>query len=201
VAEEAGLITQLGAWGIEEACRQSRAWQDAGFQQIRIAVNVSSHQFRAGDLDVVLGRALEANGLDGSALSLELTEGVIMENPEEVAETLLAFKELGLEISIDDFGTGYSSLSYLSRFPLDELKIDRSFVNGVTDSSDDANDPAIVEAIISMARSLGLKVVAEGVETEEQLAFLKERGCDQYQGYLCSRPLPPAEWQALLERI
>jgi diguanylate cyclase (GGDEF)-like protein len=196
IAEEIGLIERLGEWALRAACQQGRAWQEAGMRPIPISVNVSGRQFRTGDLLQTVRNALAQSELSGEWLTLELTEGVIMDNPQRTSEILHAIRRLGPTISVDDFGTGYSSLSYLKRFPLDELKIDRSFVQGVPYDPDDA---ALVTAMIFVARSLGLKVVAEGVETEEQLAFLTERGCEQYQGFLCSKPVPADEWPALLE--
>jgi diguanylate cyclase (GGDEF)-like protein len=195
IAEESGLIAALGEWAIRSACRQGRAWQDAGVP-LRVSVNLSAKQFHAGGIGETVRSALRDSGLEGSGLMLELTESMIMEDVQETSETLRAFKEMGLALSVDDFGTGYSSLSYLKRFPLDELKIDRSFVQGVPDDGDDA---AIVTAIVGLTHSLGLKVVAEGVETPEQLAFLRDRGCDEFQGYLCSRPVAVEEWARLLE--
>jgi diguanylate cyclase (GGDEF)-like protein len=195
IAEESGLIASLGEWALRTACRQARVWQDAGLP-LRVSVNLSAMQFHAGGIDEVVRSALRDSGLEGSRLMLELTESMIMENVQETSETLRSFKDIGLALSVDDFGTGYSSLSYLKRFPLDELKIDRSFVQGVPADGDDA---AIVTAIVGMTHSLGLKVVAEGVETPEQLAFLRDRGCDEYQGYLCSKPVAAEEWGGLLE--
>ena len=196
IAEETGLIGALGRWALVTACRQNDAWRRAGHPPIKVAVNVSSRQFRAGNVLEMI-RSLVSSGLDSSQLVLELTESAIMENPNETSATLRAIKELGVTISVDDFGTGYSSLSYLKRLPLDELKIDRSFVQGIPGDEDDV---AIVTAVIMMAHSLGLRVVAEGVETPEQLALLRERGCDVYQGYLCSRPAAPEAWPALFAR-
>ncbi len=195
IAEETGLIASLGEWAIRTACCQARAWQDAGLP-LRVSVNLSAKQFHAGGIAEMVRSALRDSGLEGSRLMLELTESMIMENVQETSETLRAFKDMGLALSVDDFGTGYSSLSYLKRFPLDELKIDRSFVQGVPEDGDDA---AIVTAIVGMTHSLGLKVVAEGVETPEQLAFLRGLGCDEYQGYLCSKPVAADEWAGLLE--
>ena len=197
IAEETGLIRSLGGWALHEAARQARVWADEGFGGLRIAVNVSSRQLRPVTLIETIRSALDDGGVDGSALALELTESAIMENPQEAAAVLQLLKEMGLRVSIDDFGTGYSSLSYLKRFPIDELKIDRSFVQGGPGDNDDA---AIVTAIVAMAHSLGQTVVAEGVETEDQLDFLRRLGCDDYQGYLCSKPLPAADWQDLLLR-
>jgi diguanylate cyclase (GGDEF)-like protein len=191
VAEETGLINTLGEWALGEACRQTREWQQATSRPIRISVNVSSQQFGRSNLPEVVESALESSGLPASHLVLELTESMLMQNPERTSKLLERIKRMGVTISIDDFGTGYSSLAYLKRFSLDELKIDRSFVQGVPE---DADDGAIVTAILAMAHSLGLKVVAEGVETVDQLAFLAANGCDEYQGYLFSKPVPAAEW-------
>jgi EAL domain-containing protein (putative c-di-GMP-specific phosphodiesterase class I) len=198
IAEETGTIESLGKWALRTACRQNKAWQTAGFGPIRMAVNVSGKQFLHGDFVETVRGALESSGLEARDVVLELTEGTIMENPREASALLEQLKEMDLDISVDDFGTGYSALSQLKRFPLDELKIDRSFIQGIPR---DADDSAIVTAIIVMAHSLGLSVVAEGVETEEQLAFLEDQGCDEYQGFLFSRPVPPAEWSALLRTI
>jgi len=197
VAEDSGLMAPMGEWALRAACRQATAWHAAGLPEVRISVNVSSLQFRSDALPGIVASALEESGLEPKYLVLELTESVIMENPESASRMLQQIKRMGLGLSIDDFGTGYSSLSYLKRFPLDELKIDRSFVKGVPHDADDA---AIVSAIIGMAHGLGLVVVAEGVETREQLAFLEERGCEEFQGFLFSRAVPPAEWEALLAR-
>jgi len=194
VAEDSGLIAELGEWALRTACQQGKSWQDAGLGPIRIAVNVSSQQFRAGLVPTVRD-ALESSGLAARHLVLELTESMIMENPDEAAEMLGEIEQLGARLSIDDFGTGYSSLSYLQRFPLAELKIDRSFITGLPRDADGA---AIVTAIVAMAHSLGLTVVAEGIETKEQLQFLRERGCDEGQGYLFSRPILASEWPALM---
>lgn len=195
LAEESDLIGSLGAWALRTACAQTRAWQQSGHAPIRVAVNVSSKQFRLGNLLQAVEGAIQASALDPRHLVLELTESMIMENSEATSKILHQLKALGVKLSVDDFGTGYSSLSNLKRFPLDELKIDCSFVKGVPSDADDA---AIVTAIVQMARALGLVVVAEGVETEEQLEFLRERGCDQYQGYYCSKAVPAAEWAGLI---
>ena len=197
IAEDVDLIESFGEWALITACRQVRAWQDAGLSPIRVSVNVSSKQFRRGNLPETVRNALRESGVEGKYLILELTESVIMDRPQETAEMLRAIKEMGVKISIDDFGTGYSSLSTLKRFPIDELKIDRSFVMGLPDAVDSA---AIVTAIIGMAHTLALTVVAEGVEKKEQLEFLKERGCEEYQGYFWSKPVPATEWPALFER-
>jgi diguanylate cyclase (GGDEF)-like protein len=197
IAEETDLIASLGEWALRTACQQNKVWQVAGFSPIRMSVNVSSKQFQPGRLLETMRGALQASGLEAKHLILEVTESLLIENRQATSDMLRGFKEMGLKISVDDFGTGYSSLSNLKSLPLDELKIDRSFVDGVPR---DADDVAIVSAIIAMAHSLGLTVVAEGVEKEEQLAFLEDRGCDEYQGYLFSRPVAPNEWTALFER-
>jgi len=191
IAEEAGIVAKLGRWAIEEACRQVRVWRDAGQDVPRIAVNVSAEQFHTSALVDEVRDALEANNLDGSALSIEITEGVLMENLHETAAMLTDLQGLGLRVSIDDFGTGYSSLAYLKRLPIDELKIDRSFLNGCPEDADAA---AIVSAIVAMSKNLGLRVVAEGVETEAQLSFLRDLDCEQYQGFFFSKPLSAEGW-------
>jgi diguanylate cyclase (GGDEF)-like protein len=193
-AEETGLIESLGEWALRAACRQNSAWQAAGVRPVPISVNVSSKQLRSRSLAETIREALQASELEAKCLVLEVTESLLIENPQATLEMLREIREMGLEISVDDFGTGYSSLSYLKSLPLDELKIDGSFVSGVPG---DADDVAIVTAIIGMAHSLGLRVVAEGVETEEQLAFLEEQGCDQYQGSLVGMPVAPDQWTAL----
>ncbi len=193
LAEENGLIVPLGEYVLRAACSQTVAWDAAGCRVPRVAVNVSSHQFRHGDLVEVLARVTRDTGASLENLTIELTEGVIMENAEANIETLHKFKALGARISIDDFGTGYSSLSYLTRFPLDELKIDRSFVMQIRQAGDRS---AIITAIIAMSHSLSLKVVAEGIETDEQLAFLTSQNCDEYQGYLKCKAIPADEFTA-----
>ncbi|NHZ90936.1 EAL domain-containing protein [Massilia sp. CCM 8733] len=195
VAEEIGLIIPLGAWVLREACRQNRAWQLAGMAQLRVAVNLSAYQFRQKDLPEFVAGVLRDTGMDASCLELEVTESVVMHNPADAARMLDRLHGQGIHISVDDFGTGYSSLSYLKQFRLDTLKIDRSFVR---DISSDADDAAIVRSVIALAHSLRLKVIAEGVETDAQLAYLRELGCDQYQGYLRSKPLPAHEFEALV---
>ena len=195
VAESSGVIGALGDWVLREACRQGRSWQDAGLPRLRIAVNVSPRQFQVNDVAGSAAQALAASGFSARNLELELTESVLAERPEEARQTLLRLHELGVTIAVDDFGTGYSSLAQLKRFPIDVLKIDQSFTRDVPASGDDM---AISAAIIAMGHSLGLQVVAEGVETPAQLDFLRERGCDLYQGYLRSRPLPADEFAALL---
>lgn len=195
IAEEAGLITSLGEWALRTACQQNRAWQDAGLPPISIAVNVSAKQFQNVGFVDTIRRALEESRMDPKFLVLELTESMIMDDPAQTARMLEAIKAMGARTSIDDFGTGYSSLSTLKRFPIDELKIDRSFVKNIPQ---DADDVAIVNAVILMGHTLGLTVVAEGVETAEQLAFLEGHRCDTYQGYLRSRPFPAEDFEMLL---
>jgi len=195
LAEETGLIMPLGDWGLRTVCLQNLEWQKKGVPPLPIAVNLSCIQFRQKDLHKTIYQTLLETELDPRLLELEITESTIMQNEEEAGRTLRKLKEMGIRISIDDFGTGYSSLGYLKRFTLDALKIDRSFVKDLTS---DADDRAITIAIIAMAHSLGLKVVAEGVETQQQLAFLRENGCDEVQGYLFSPPLSEADIAALL---
>ena len=195
IAEETGLIEPLGEWALHTALAQCKAWQEETTSPLSVAVNVSGKQFRSGDFVARVRRALDEHGVDPRRVVLELTEGTIMEDPREAAEMLRAIKELGIQISIDDFGTGYSSLGALKRFAPDELKIDRSFVRGLPADPDAA---AIVNAVIAMSKGLGLEVVAEGVETEEQLEFLSRLGCHRYQGFLCSKAIPSSEWSALL---
>ena len=197
LAEETGLIVQLTHWVLRTACRQMKEWQDAGLELMTVSVNISAQRFSAVNLPVAVSEALSAAGLDGRHLCLELTESVMMEDAEETIATLLELKKLDVKISIDDFGTGYSSLSYLKRLPIDTLKIDQSFVRNTPADSDDA---AIAMLIISMAHNLNLSVVAEGVETEEQMRLLRSQQCDIMQGYLVSRPLPGAEMTEMLSR-
>ncbi len=187
VAEESDLIVALGRWVIGEACTQAEQWRQAGQERLKVSVNVSSRQFRQGDLVETISDALTAAGLDPHWLEVELTEGTLAEDTALVRRTLERLKAMGVKVAIDDFGTGYSSLSYLKRFPIDALKIDRSFIRDVTEDPDDA---AISQAIVSLARSLRLQVVAEGVETPEQLEFVRDLGCDTVQGFLISEPLP-----------
>lgn len=187
LAEESGLILPLGEWILGAACRQTRTWQLAGLPELRVAVNLSVRQFAQDDLVGVVERVLQETGLPAAYLELEITESMLMEDADHSIWNLFQLKQLGVTLSIDDFGTGYSSLSYLRHFPVGYLKIDRSFVR---DATNNANDAAIVGAIISMAHQLGLKVVAEGVESEAHCTLLREYGCDQMQGYLISAPLP-----------
>jgi diguanylate cyclase len=195
LAEETGLIVSFGEWVLHTACKQTKAWQSAGLGNIRIAVNVSARQFRDGRFIRTIGEVLESSRLEPQYLTLELTENTIMENAEENLNALHQIKSMGVRISVDDFGTGYSSLSYLKQLPLDELKIDRSFIGGIRSEADDA---PIVTAIIAMAHSLGLIVVMEGIETKQQLIFSRDRGCDEYQGFLFSRPVTSNEFQTMM---
>jgi diguanylate cyclase (GGDEF)-like protein/PAS domain S-box-containing protein len=195
VLEETGLIVPVGEWVIKAACEQVRAWQQAGITPVPVAVNLSARQFQSPRLGASIVSVIEASGIEPRFLELEITESSLMQNADSAVSTLQFLKSRGLRISIDDFGTGYSSLAYLKRFPLDALKIDRSFVRDLTTDPDDAT---ITRAVISMAHSLGLKVIAEGVETESQYEFLAENGCDEIQGYLFSRPLSAADCGAML---
>jgi diguanylate cyclase (GGDEF)-like protein len=186
VAEESGLIIPMGEWVLHQACVQVRAWEAEGLPLVRVAVNVSARQFQHTPLADTVARTLEDTGVEARYLEIELTESLLVENSPVSHATLERLKALGLQISIDDFGTGYCSLSYLKRFPIGALKIDKSFVSGITA---DPGDAAIVTAIIALAHSLGLKVIAEGVETNDQLDFLRRQGCDAAQGYLFCAPV------------
>ncbi|NMG64542.1 EAL domain-containing protein [Azoarcus indigens] len=193
IAEETGLILPLGEWVLREACRQAQAWISAGLAFGSMAVNLSAAQFKRQDVGAMLREVLEETGLPAGRLELEITESNLMDQGERAAAMLDRLKELGLRLAIDDFGTGYSSLAYLKRFAIDKLKIDRSFVK---DLADDRNDLAIAAAVVAMARALEISVQAEGVETASQLALLATLGCGAYQGYLCSPPVPAAEFEA-----
>lgn len=195
LAEETSLIIPIGEWVLRTACNQNKAWQDAGYTPLKMAVNISPIQFHQSNfVDVVLD-ALRESGLEPRYLELEITEGIAMYHVDQVIQKLQTLRDLGVQISMDDFGTGYSSLTYLKRFPIHKLKIAQQFVRDVTVDPDDA---AIVQAIMAMAHSLKLNVIAEGVETEEQLAFLLDIRCEEIQGYIYSRPLPPHEFVKLL---
>jgi len=195
LAEETGLIVPLGEWVLLNACRQNQDWQRLGYPPVHVAVNIASLHFRQGTLGQSVATALQKSGLHPSWLELEVTESMLMDSAETTLATLSTLKGMGVRLAIDDFGTGYSSLSYLKRFPLDTLKIDRSFVK---DLPHDAEDAAIAKAIIAMAHSLKLEVVAEGVETAEQLAFLQQHGCDLVQGFLFSKPMAAAAFHDVL---
>ncbi len=195
IAEDTQLIVPIGAWVLHEACRQNQAWRAQGLPPVRIAVNLSSVQFQQPDLEVQIAGVLEETGLDPDGLELELTESLLLHKADATLQTLRTIKDMGIHMSIDDFGTGYSSLSYIKRFPIDALKIDRSFIREVTTSPEDA---AITTSIILMGKSLDLTVVAEGVETRSQLEFLRVLECDEAQGYLFSRPVPAEEAATLL---
>jgi len=199
IAEETGLIVQLGEWVIHEAARQTRAWLDEGLNPGIVSVNLSARQFRAEGLVRTVSRILQETGLDPSMLEMELTESMVMHNVEAAIATLQGLKSLGVSLSVDDFGTGYSSLSYLKDLPIDTLKIDRSFVRDIRGGAE-AEDGVLAQAIISLGHALHLKVIAEGVETDAQLHFLKRHGCDQVQGFLYGEPIPPEQYSELLER-
>ena len=197
IAEDCGLILPIGRWVLHEACRQAQEWLHAGFDIGQIAVNVSSREFHSQDFLAGVISVLNETGLDPRHLELEITESGLMEDTEQVMAVLDALKKLGVRIAIDDFGTGYSSLSYLARFPLDTLKIDQSFVQNLEDASRDTEN-AIISAIIAMGESLKLRVVAEGIETKQQLDFLQSKNCTEGQGYYFSRPVAAEDFPALM---
>ncbi|HEX8960668.1 MAG TPA: EAL domain-containing protein [Geobacteraceae bacterium] len=196
LAEETGLIVPIGEWVLRTACRQIKAWQESGHPPVHVAVNISGRQFRHVDLVRTVGQTLNEMEIDPRLLSLEITESVIMHEVESALETLYELNRMGVQLAIDDFGTGYSSLGYLRRFPIAKLKIDQSFVRDVTTNP---NDAAIVSSIIALGLGMDMEVIAEGVETEEQLRFLSEKGCKVGQGYLFSKPLPPADVALFLQ--
>ena len=196
LAEETGLIIPIGTWVLRTACAQAKAWQDAGLALPRIAVNISVLQFVQTDFTDLVAQILNETGLSPHALELEITEGLLMKDAEGAIRTLSLLKDQGVQFAIDDFGTGYSSLSYLKRFPIDRLKIDKAFVQEINSNPDDA---AIATAVIAMARSMNLGVVAEGVETGAQLNFLKRKCCGEVQGYYLSKPLPPSDMATVLQ--
>jgi EAL domain-containing protein (putative c-di-GMP-specific phosphodiesterase class I) len=193
LAEDSGLIVPIGKWVLNEACRQAAAWHRSGAAGLVVAVNLSAVQFRRADLFETVAAALHDSGLPAECLELELTESILIADTDNVLASVRSLKQLGVRFSIDDFGTGYSSLAYLKRFDVDKLKIDQSFVRELPG---DANSAVIVEAIVRMASSLGLKTIAEGVEDEASLAFLRAQGCDEVQGYHFGRPQPADEFQA-----
>jgi diguanylate cyclase len=195
LAESCGLIDAIGEWVVRESCRQARAWQLQGLPALRVAVNLSAFQFRHGNLLQMIREALHAAQLEPRFLEVEITESALMSDPEDSVTILEQLSRMGVVVSVDDFGTGYSSMSYLRRFPIDKLKIDRGFIAELISRADDAS---IVRAIVSLAHSLRLKVVAEGVETSEQLDVLRSLGCDQYQGFCFSPAVPATQFAELL---
>ena len=197
VAEETGLIGAIGDWVLNETCRQGKEWLDAGYRPITLAVNLSPQQFHHKDIAALVSQALEKSGFPASHLELELTETILIKREQDAVEKMHLLRAQGIRLAIDDFGTGYSSLSYLKRFPLDVLKIDKSFVDDIPAKRDDME---IANTVIAIGHTLGFKVLAEGVETVEQLEFLKAQGCDLYQGFLMSQPLPAEEFKKLLHK-
>jgi len=197
IAEETGAIVPIGAWVLREACLQAADWRNRGLGPIHVAVNLSARQFADPRLHESILETLEDVGLPGEFLELELTESMVMRHPEQAARWLAAIKRTGVRLSIDDFGTGYSSLAYLNRFPIDTVKIDRSFIRNVPDSH---SDTQITSAVIALGHSLGLAVIAEGAETQKQIDFLRKEGCDEVQGYFFSRPIPAADVESFLGR-
>jgi len=195
LAEEYGLITAIGEWVLESVCAQIRAWQDAGLGNIKVAVNLSGKQFAQDRTVPFVEAALRRYAIAPACLGIEITESAVMGDPDKAVAALTRLKDIGVSISLDDFGTGYSSLGYLKRFPIDVLKIDKSFVDDVCASISDA---AIARSVISLAHNLHMRVIAEGVETREQMAFLASQGCDEMQGYYFSRPLTAPAFTALL---
>lgn len=194
-AEELGLIGKIGAWALQEACQQCKEWHDAGFDDLHVSVNVSPQQFTRRNLTLDVEQALQVSGLPAHKLDLEITESCAIQNLEEVVQPLNVLRERGITVSMDDFGTGYSSLSMLSQLPLDQLKVDRSFISGIPERN---KDQELVSTMVLMAHNLGLNVVAEGIETGTQHDYLKQIGCDQGQGFLFNRPLPPEDIEKLL---
>jgi EAL domain-containing protein (putative c-di-GMP-specific phosphodiesterase class I) len=199
LAEETGLIVSIGEWVLREACRQSRAWIDAGLNPGVVSVNLSVRQFRQEGLVRTVSRILEETRLDPAQLEMELTESMVMGNVDQAIAVLQGLKQLGVALSVDDFGTGYSSLSYLKDLPIDTLKIDRSFVRDIG-GGDEPDDGVLAQAIISLGHALHLKVIAEGVETDAQLRFLRRHNCDEVQGFFYGEPVPPDQHARLLEK-
>ena len=197
IAEESGLILPIGTWVLKTACMQNRAWQLQGMQRFAVAVNLSPRQFAEESLLDDIKLALADSGLEASDLELEITESMVMNDPEQAVNTLRRLKDLGIRVAIDDFGTGYSSLAYLKRFPIDSVKVDRSFVE---DIPQDVDSMAIAQAIIAMAHSLRLKVVAEGVESEAQVSFLRGEGCDEIQGHYFSAACAASEIPGIMRK-
>jgi diguanylate cyclase (GGDEF)-like protein len=196
IAEDTGLIRPIGEWVLREACRQMKCWHNDGYTDLRIAVNLSAHQFYQPDFSDMIRQILDETGLPASALELEITEGTLMQGSKDNIEALKQLSTMGIQLSVDDFGTGYSSLAYLQRFPVHALKIDQSFVCGICT---DSNDAALVTTIIAMAKSLNLKVLAEGVETAYQAKFLQSHGCPVAQGFYYSKAVPAQAFTALLQ--
>jgi EAL domain-containing protein (putative c-di-GMP-specific phosphodiesterase class I) len=195
IAEESGLIVKIGEWVLQETCQQGRQWLNEGLPPITLAVNVSPHQFRRCDMYELVINTLNKTGFPAELLELEITESSLMEHRNGIIKSIKKLRNAGVRFALDDFGTGYSSLAYLKRFSLDLLKIDRSFINEISTCE---KDMRLTEIMIEMGHTLGFKVLAEGVETAEQLAFLRRKNCDLYQGYLKSCPLSAAEFVALL---
>jgi EAL domain-containing protein (putative c-di-GMP-specific phosphodiesterase class I) len=198
IAEETGLIVPMDEWVLQAACIQRRLWHEQGLELDRIGVNLSARHFHRADLAANVARVLDATSVAPHHLELEVTESMLMQDVETAIRTMAALKDIGVRISLDDFGTGYSSLSYLKRFPIDTLKIDQSFVREI---ATDRNSASIAEAIIAMAHRLNLTVIAEGVETEDQLAMLRDRDCDEIQGYLFCKPVPADQMTELLREM
>lgn len=196
IAEESGLIIPIGEWILRTACLQAKAWHESGKGELVMAVNISARQFQHPEFIKMVSSTLQQSGLDPNLLELEITEGVAMNDAEKAIATLVELRDLGIQLSIDDFGTGYSSLSYLKQFPINKLKVDQSFVRNMVSN---ANDASITKTVILLGQSLSLKVIAEGVETAEQLAMLKEFGCDEVQGYFFSKPIPASDLEVLLQ--
>jgi EAL domain-containing protein (putative c-di-GMP-specific phosphodiesterase class I) len=196
LAERSGLVIPMGDWVLNEACRQAQEWREKGHALV-MAVNLSALQFKRGNLLETVSHALKRSGLSAEMLELELTESILLQDVDAAIKTLHSLRDMGVKLSIDDFGTGYSSLSYLKRLAVNKLKIDQSFVRDLAEASDSA---AIVRAIIQLGHTLQLRVIAEGVETDAQLAFLRNYGCDEAQGYLYSRPVPAEQFAELLKK-
>jgi EAL domain-containing protein (putative c-di-GMP-specific phosphodiesterase class I) len=200
LAEETGFILSIGEWVLDEACRQNKAWQAAGFPPVRVAVNVSALQFAQPNFSDSVTAALERHGLDPRWLEIEITESLLMKHTRETAAKLEIIREKGVAVSLDDFGTGYSSLAYLQQLPIDTLKIDRSFVRQIEAATPSSGSLAVIRAIASLGNSLGMHVVAEGVETENQRDLLCQAGCDGLQGYLFGKPAAAKDVEAMLRK-